>query len=373
MRIAWFGHASGGRADGLSAYSDSIVTALSDRGITTQFFSHQGDGTVAPSPDHVQLSAYRFKTVTVSLPGSLARVEHELDRFRPDIVHVSISFSLLEAAIRKVAARRGIPAVATVHLPYAASSSARGRVLRGLYRFHARHLAQFDRCIALSDEQRRLLVDCGCSAERVEVIPNGIDVAAIRPAPEDAPPRDDDALTVVYIGRLDPEKRVAALVRSFVGLGWPRQRELIIAGTGSQARRIRRLAEGHPNVRVLGMVSDSTARLELLQRADIIVLPSTAEGLSLSLLEAMSAGAAVIATSAGEDGAALGDAGVLLPVYPLEPALSDALRRLGDDRALRAALGRRARARVEKHYALRSNVDRLAGVYAGLSQRHAAA
>lgn len=373
LRIAWFGHASGRRADGLSAYSRSVVRGLTARGVATQFFSHLSDGSTAPSDDHVQLRSLRFKTITWSLPGSLERIDRALSDFRPDVAHVSVSFSMLEGTLRTLVQHRGIPAVATVHLPYAASSSSRGRVLRGLYRFHARHLAGYDRCIALSDEQRDLLIESGCSPERVTVIHNGVDTDDITPGPSSLHARLGAGLIVVYLGRIDPEKRVAALVRSFLRLRWPEDHVLVIAGAGSQRDRIRRLTEGHANVRVLGMISDAADRADLLRGADIFVLPSTAEGLSLSLLEAMAAGTAIIATDAGEDGAALGDAGLLLPVYPLEPALSAALRRLGEDAALRAALGKRARARVEAGYALRGNVDRLIDVYSTLSTRSAAA
>jgi glycosyltransferase involved in cell wall biosynthesis len=369
LRVAWFGHASGRRADGLSGYSHAIVSALHERGVETQFYSHVDDGELAPSQHHVQLSSLRFKTVTMSRPGSLRRIDEELERFGPDVVHVSISFSLLEGTLAALAHHRGIPVVATVHLPYAASGSSRGRVMRGLYRFHARRLATYDRCIALSDEQRDLLVATGVPDERITVIHNGIDVDALVPA--ESPP-DRDGVLVLYLGRLDPEKRVAALVRAFVGLGLPSDHRLVVAGSGTQEQRIRRLAAGVDNVSVLGMVSQETAE-DLLRRADIFVLPSTAEGLSMSLLQAMAAGCAVIATDVGEDGAALGDAGILLPVHPLEPALSGALQRLVGDPVLTRTLGRRARARVESGYSLRANVDRVLGVYSELVRRSVAA
>ena len=114
------------------------------------------------------------------------------------------------------------------------------------------------------------------------------------------------------------------------------------------------------------MIADDETRLDLLRAADVFVLPSTAEGLSLSLLEAMSAGCAVVATDAGEDGAAIGNSGLVIPVYPLEPSLSQAMLRVHDDAALRRALGRRARVRAQASYSLRANVDRLESLYADL-------
>jgi len=162
-------------------------------------------------------------------------------------------------------------------------------------------------------------------------------------------------------------------VRSFLDLGWPDDHVLVIAGDGVQRNRVRRLAEGHRNVHVLGLVAGADERLSLLRGADVFVLPSTAEGLALSMLEAMSAGCAVIATDAGEDGAALGDAGLRIPVSPLQPHLRDALETLRKDSSLRAGLGVRARARAAEHYGLQGNLDRLLDVYARLRNSAVAA
>jgi len=372
-RVAWFGHAEGRRADGLSTYSRETVVALRGRGVEVRFFSHDLDGEVSPVDDPVRLRALRLKTLTLSLPGSIERIEAALDEFRPDVVHCSWSFSNLDGTIGRLARARGAATVATFHLPYAAPRSARGRVLRGLYRYHSRALSTYQRCVALSQDQAELLSAAGYPSDRIEVIHNGVDTEAISPGPSPLRERLGAAFVVAYMGRLDPEKRVPALIRSFLALGWPEDHVLVIAGGGVQERRVRRLAAGHANVHVLGVVSDPQHRIDLLRAADVFVLPSTAEGLALSMLEAMSAGCAVVATDAGEDGAALGDAGIAIPVTPLEPHLGDALRRLRDDPGLRADLGVRARQRVVDHYGLRGNVDRLLGVYAALHTRGAVA
>lgn len=372
-RVAWFGHAEGRRADGLSTYSRQTVQALRARGAEVRFVSHALDGDVSPAPGSLSLRAMRFKTVTIPRPGYLERVETLLDEFSPDVVHSSWSFSLADGQIGRAARRRGAATVATFHLPYAAPHSARGRVLQGLYRYHVRHLRHYDTCVALSEGQRELLVAAGYPASRVEVIHNGVDTEAITPGPSTLKQRLGAQFVVAYLGRLDPEKRVPALVRTFLGLGWPDDCVLAIAGDGVQRNRVRRLAEGHGNVRVLGLVSSAEERLDLLRGADVFVLPSTAEGLALSMLEAMAAGCAVVATDVGEDGAALAGAGMAIPAEGMEPHLARALQRLRGDGALRAELGRRARARAVEHYGLEGNLDRLLGIYQRLRTGAAAA
>jgi glycosyltransferase involved in cell wall biosynthesis len=373
LRVAWFGHAEGRRADGLSTYRREIVHGLRRRGAEVQFLSHARDGDIAPAPLQTSLRALRFKTLTMPVPGYAERIERALDEFKPDVVHCSWSFSLLDGQIGRMAHRRGAATVATFHLPYAAPNSARGRVLQQLYRYHARHLQHYDACVALSDGQRDLLIDAGYPAQRIEVIHNGVDVDAITPGPSSLKQRLRAKFVVLYVGRIDPEKRVPALVRTFLDLHWPEDHVLVIAGNGVQLNRVRRLAEGRRNVQVLGVVTDAEERLSLLRGADVFVLPSTAEGLALSLLEAMAAGDAVIATDVGEDGAALGDAGMRIPANPLEPHLRAALEALRNDDSMRIGLGLRARARVAEHYGLQGNLDRLLDVYRRLRVGVAAA
>ena len=111
------------------------------------------------------------------------------------------------------------------------------------------------------------------------------------------------------------------------------------------------------------MVSDAE-RLELLQAADIFVLPSTAEGLSLALLEAMAAGCAIIVTDAGEHGPVLDGAGVVIPVQPLEPGLGEAMEMLRADPDMRRRLGEAARRRAVEQFSLDRYVEGLLRLYA---------
>ena len=363
MRVAWFGHAAGRRADGLSAYSTQTVAALAAAGCEIRFFHHDLDGDRAPVPDVVSLEGVRFKTVTLPLPHTLARIEHALADFRPDVIHCSLSVSLLDGAVARVARGLGAASVVTCHLPYAAEQSTRGRVMRGLYRYHAPHLADYDRVIALSVDQHDLLVHSGVPADRITVMPNAVDTHRTHPGASALKETVGAALLVAYVGRLDPEKRVEELIESFRERRWPADHLLMVAGRGSQQKKLQDLAGTGSAVRLLGMVSDEE-RLELLQAADIFVLPSTAEGLSLALLEAMAAGCAIIVTDAGEHGPALDGAGVVIPVQPLEPGLGEAMEMLRGDPDMRRRLGEAARRRAVEHYSLDRYIEGMLRLYA---------
>jgi glycosyltransferase involved in cell wall biosynthesis len=115
-------------------------------------------------------------------------------------------------------------------------------------------------------------------------------------------------------------------------------------------------------------------RDELLARAAVFVLPSHAEGVPVSLLEAMAAGCAVVATRVGgiPDVVADGVNGLLVDAGDRE-ALALAIHRLLIDRALAARLGREARDTVARRHAPEISLERLERLYAGLGvQRDAA-
>src|ERR1700676_255781 len=107
LRVAFFGHGEGGRIDGLSTYRRELGRSLRARGATVRFFAHHGDGDEAPvdARDVVWLRAVHFKTVTIPTLGTMATVRAALEEFRPDIVHISWSFSLFDGAIARAAHR----------------------------------------------------------------------------------------------------------------------------------------------------------------------------------------------------------------------------------------------------------------------------
>ena len=116
-----------------------------------------------------------------------------------------------------------------------------------------------------------------------------------------------------------------------------------------------------------GYEADQNKRVALLQIAEVFLLPSLVEGLSIALLEAMATGTACVATDAGADGEVLKNgAGIILNTEGVTSQLRTLLPVLHDQPVLTHELGRRARLRVEEKYTLQQNIDSLENLYANV-------
>jgi glycosyltransferase involved in cell wall biosynthesis len=362
LRIAWLGHQSGRAGDGLLTYSREIVAGLRARGVKV-FFVHHGT-LPGVTDDTLTLrsltSSHRY---TISSPRAKRSITEMLQRERVDLVHVSLSFStLIDFGLPELCHELGLPVIATFHVPYDSRFSLWQGISTAVYRLYAQSLASYDRVIIFSEQQKSLLAHYGVPQESVEVIPNGVDVEKYCPGPPAFKQTLEASGVVGYLGRVDPEKNVDSLVKAFQDVDAPEDVKLLVIGSGSERRRLER-RYGSRRIVFTGQVLDEAERISMLRAMDIFVLPSTVEGLSLSLLEAMACGVASVATDVGSDGEALRGAGIVIDPKELDGQLRLALRTLIEFPDFRSELGRRARARALSRYSLSDNLNRLLSLY----------
>ena len=121
---------------------------------------------------------------------------------------------------------------------------------------------------------------------RVTVIPNGVDVDEFHPAHAARA-----ALTLFSISRLVPRKNIHVLIAAVEQLALEGAAlSLVIAGTGPEEERIRRLADQSSGaVRFIGFIDEARKR-SILSDTDVFVQLSTREGLSIATLEALASG-----------------------------------------------------------------------------------
>lgn len=194
---------------------------------------------------------------------------------------------------------------------------------------------------AVSESTRADLVARGIPAGDIRVIYNGVDIAELRPAPNE---RSRTPL-FVYLGRLKRYKRVDLVIRAFALIEHPDAR-LEIAGKGDDRERLERLVGRlhlEDRVRFVGYVSERVKR-SVLQRAWAAVLASPKEGWGISNLESAACGTPVIAADSPgiRESVIDGETGFLVPGSDVA-AYAAAMRGLVDSPGLVETLGRNAR------------------------------
>lgn len=221
------------------------------------------------------------------------------------------------------------------------------------------------------DLERWLVEDVGLPARKVMTIHNGVDLARFgqgdRREARDRLGLPPDATIVGTVGRLDPVKDQAGLLRAFAALtSLHPGAMLVIAGDGPCREELTRLAEAlgvEGRVRMLGDCRDVPGVLAAL---DIFVLPSIAEGMSNTILEAMASALPVVATRVGGNPELVEDHVTGRLVVSRDPkALAEVMAVYLDDAHLRALHGKTARQRVAERFAL----DRMCESYVELYRR----
>ena len=251
---------------------------------------------------------------------------------RPALVHGHFLLEVGVAAVR-LARALGVPSVVTVH-----GTDGRWLADGGIQERYRRRMLEaaraVDRLVVVERGLAERLVASGVPAERVAVVPMGVDEQVFAPASR-AEARAELGLDpgrplVVFVGRAIPQKGVDVLDEALAALG-PEVRGVVV-GPGEQ--RFRRLE-------VLGPQSPRTVA-RWLAAADVACLPSFAEGMPVSVLEALASGRPVVASSVGGIPEAVTDGVTGLLVEPgdaraLAEALAAALDRTWPEEELRAS------------------------------------
>ncbi len=278
-------------------------------------------------------------------PVSAARVRRWLDEGGFDVLHVHEPAvpSLSMLALWQASG----PIVATFH-----TSSLRSRIMQAAYPIMRPGLDKISARIAVSEDARRT-VTTHIGGDAV-VIPNGVYVdvfatAPVQPQWQGTPERP----TIAFVGRLDEPRKglpvlcdaLPALLRELPGA------RLLVAGRGDAlALRARLDDRCRDAVELLGEVTDAD-KASLLRSVDVYVAPNTGgESFGIVLVEAMSAGAPVLASDLDAFGRVLDDGalGMLFPVGD-SGALATALVALLRDPARREALRAAASLAVRRY------------------------
>ncbi len=221
-----------------------------------------------------------------------------------------------------------------------------------------------DKYIVQSKELKEELIKEGFKAEKIFIIPNGVDVNKFFPLKEEEKNDLKKRLSlnfnviVNYTGRLNRYKGVLDLIDAFIDLK-KQNTALLILGEGELQLEIERIARERKldNVILKGIVSNPEDYYKI---SDIFVLPSYGEGMSNALLEAMASGLLCIVTDIGGNNELIEDG---INGFLFNPGDRNKLKKILEDvlegRVEIESLKKRAREKIVNKY----NLEKILGMY----------
>jgi glycosyltransferase involved in cell wall biosynthesis len=233
----------------------------------------------------------------------------------------------------------------------------------------AQHLARSaDRFIVLSHEWCTKLGPRLPGVFMVTVV-NGVPAMPRTEVPKTV----DSTFRLLFLGSLSQNKGLLDLVEALSGL--PGHIQLVIAGAESEPGFAERLKEEcaqmgmETRTKFIGQVTGQ-AKIDCLQSADLFVLPSYAEGLPISLLEAMAARLPVIASSVGGIPSVIDDGVHGRLVRPRDiPQLRQAIEEMAIDSEKRRLMSEAAYSRWLELFNIERTAEQLLNLYLCLAQR----
>ncbi|MGH9167745.1 MAG: glycosyltransferase [Acidimicrobiia bacterium] len=323
-------------------------------------------------------------------PWAARRLQAVAEEAGPDLAHVHNTWYALSASILRALRRLGIPVVMTLHNYRLMCSNAllfrdgrpcedcvgthpwhgvvhrcyRGSVLASTAGATAIALHQglhtwerdVELFLALTEFARGRFIAGGLSAERIRVKPNFVPDPGRRPRPPSA------SATLLFVGRLSPEKGIDRLLDVWEGL--PHHPfELVVVGDGPLRPALE--ARAVPGVRLTGPLDQEEVG-SWMREARALVFPSLwYEAQPLVVLEALAGGLPVLGSELGAVPELLEELGPGWTVPPQAGAWAEALRGLEDDREVEEA-SRRARATYEARFTPQAGLAQLEAAYASV-------
>jgi glycosyltransferase involved in cell wall biosynthesis len=228
-------------------------------------------------------------------------------------------------------------------------------------------LKSSDLFLTVSSGTARLAKELG--ADRIRMLPNGVDIDKFTIDPTDVPTQDREENLVLFVGRLESRKGIHVLLSSLDLLKTPVN--LVLVGPNYSDEYSRKILSQVENEKRKGkhtIAYRGSPNLDDLvkwyKKASIFVCPSLCETFGIVNIEAMSCGTPVIASDIEgiRDIIENGKDGLLVP--PNNPsALAGSVQYLLDNENVRTKLGKEGRKKVEREFSWRAIAEKLCGIY----------
>jgi glycosyltransferase involved in cell wall biosynthesis len=317
-----------------------------------------------------QVSTFVLQKKAGFTPGAAARLSEIIRERRPHILHTHNLGPLIYAALATWGGWK-TPILHGEHAQLATDELTFRRLWQRRILFHCTR-----RVHTVSQSLKQDLIAAGLPGARIEVLLNGVDTARFVPGDRmearkiaGLPP---DAFVFGMVGRFGPFKRHDLMIDAFEQLapGQPHAHLLIVGGGGPEEERIRVRAAASAVAERIHLIGYQQDTAPFYRAMDMLVVPSTNEGLSNAVLEAMASGVPALCH------AACGNAELIQHavdgwITEIESAnqLSQLLAHLAQQPFQVAAAGRAARKKIAHDFSLAMMIGRYAALYEAVAGR----
>jgi len=357
----------------------AIEAALSDAGATITTLTTDDDGPnrrLDKAKMYERVNGVQRVYLRKSLdfykvaPGAVPWLWQNVRRY--DVVHIHALFSFMSICTGIIARLRGVPYIVRPlgtlakfgmrkRRPWLKRLSMEicdGPILRKAAAIHFTSVAE-------KEDAARYGVDIGGY-----VIPLGLDRLNINGEMFERlrSSQRDDALNLLFLGRLDPIKNIEGLLRAIAILTREKiNTRLDVAGKGTNAY-LCDLKELTASLGLTGQVVwhgqvDEADKVRIFSSADIFILPSYSENFGIAAVEAMAAGLPCVLSHGVAISCDANAAGAVLGVTTNPESIADGVRQLVNDNKYRRNMGFRAKQYVRENYTPQTMAQRLINLY----------
>lgn len=395
------------QVNGVAVFSHNLAVGLAQRGHevmvicpsqTGKNYKRTIDGVetvylrsvdVKVYPDQIHKVPEKKKVLGVKMPRMFYKkgfrvsvfpqveIRKALDEFRPDVVHVQVS-DPIGLSVVSYARRKGVPVVTTEHNqpevltePLHIPGVVRRPVNALLSAYFRNRQSKSDFVTMPTEQAIRNLLSRHEIGVPVAAVSNGVDLSCFKPGKAKDNIYDTYGIlrgvpTVVYIGRVDPEKQVGLVISAFKeALSKVPKAQLVIVGDGvDKARLEKKVAEWRLNesVKFLGrVVSDDL--YELYRVGDVFATASEIETQGIVLIEAAASGLPLIAVDKGAVSEVCqdGENGFLCSPGDVS-GISEAMVKILSDSDLRKRFAKKS-LEISKEHDFEKTLDKFINIY----------
>jgi 1,2-diacylglycerol 3-alpha-glucosyltransferase len=374
--------------NGAAYFTYRLATTLAERGhnVSVMCPSRSIKNTVS---NHEQVTVYGIRSIHLPVyqdfrvsPLFISRtIKQVIKEISPDIIHIQNHFLIGREAVG-AAKRLGIPVMGTnhfmpenlthyLHLPGIAERPAR----KLAWRQFVRVFEQLDFVTTPTETAAALLAKAGLNKEVVP-ISCGIDLERFKPTNDGTYLRrrfaiPSDKQVLLYVGRLDKEKRIDMILRALPHISRVTSAHLVLAGIGKQKRNLEESAGKlgiQQAVTFTGFVPDEDLP-NIYRIADVFVTAGIAELQSIVTMEAMASGLPVVAVNAMALPELVHDEenGYLFPDGDSQ-MLAEKVIAVLSDQAMRAEMAKRSLGIIQDHDIIKT-IEKYESIYSKITYR----